>query len=102
MQSSDQSSRGKLLDNLLTPKSAFVALLLGTAIGVGGVGYALSGQSLAATPPPLSLTPTNPQTGFAPLVARVKPAVVEVTTVSQPLDGGQDQQLQQMPDLPAP
>ena len=102
MQSSDQSSRGKILDNLLTPKSAFVALLLGTAIGVGGVGYALSGQSLAATPPPLSLTPTNPQTGFAPLVARVKPAVVEVTTVSQPLDGGQDQQLQQMPDLPAP
>jgi len=101
MQQSSPSSRSNMMNRMLTPRSAFLALLLGTAIGAGGVSYALSGQSLAATPPPLSVTPTNPQTGFAPLVARVKPAVVEVTTVSRP--AVDDQQLnQQMPDFPAP
>ena len=97
------SAQGKTAGRVITPKAAFLALLLGTAIGVGGVGYALSGQSLAATQP-LSITPSNPQPGFAPLVARVKPAVVEVTTVSRM--GGDEQQqgqdLQQMPDLPQP
>lgn len=104
MQQSSPSPRNNVMDRMLTPRSAFLALLLGTAIGVGGVGYALSGQSLAATPPPLGVTPVNPQTGFAPLVARVKPAVVEVTTVSRPArdDQQQDRQMQQMPDFPAP
>ena len=100
----DHPAQNTITGRVLSSRSAFLALLLGTAIGVGGVGYALSGQSLAASPPPLSMTPSNPQTGFAPLVARVKPAVVEITTVSRPdgYDQQRDQELQQMPDLPAP
>ena len=104
MHDHQNSTQNKITERILTPKAAFLALLLGTAVGVGGIGYALSGQSQAATPPPLSVTPSNPQTGFAPLVARVKPAVVEVKTVSR-LGGDdqqQDQELQQMPNLPPP
>jgi serine protease Do len=82
-------------------KGMLAALLLSTALGAGGIGYALSGSSLAAAAP-LSIAPVNPQAGFASLVSRVKPAVVQIATVS-PATGGQEmQQMQQMPDLPAP
>ncbi len=87
----------------LKTRSAVLALLVGTAVISGGVGYAISAPSGAAAPPPLSITPVSPQAGFAPLVARVKPAVVQIATISRP-NGDQDgdNQLQQMPDLPAP
>jgi serine protease Do len=99
-------------NTLHTTKSAIAALLLGTAIGAGGIGFALSNQSLAATAPPLGIATANPQAGFAPLVARVKPAVVQIATVSPPGGGDEDQQqdqrdqqnrqFQQMPNLPGP
>ena len=85
----------------VTSRAVLAALLLGAAIGAGGVAWTLSSQSFAAPPPPLSITPVNPQSGFAPLVARIKPAVVQIATVSQ-LKGEDNQELQQMPDLPAP
>jgi serine protease Do len=77
------------------------ALLLGTAIGAGGVAWTFSSPSFAAAAP-LSAGPITPQAGFAPLVARVKPAVVEVTTVSQVGAGQDGAAVQQMPNLPAP
>jgi serine protease Do len=99
--------RSRFSNTLHTTKSAIAALLLGTAIGAGGIGFALSNPSLAATSAPLGIAPTNPQTGFAPLVARVKPAVVQIATVSRPGEsdqsqdqqspGEQNRQLQQMP-----
>jgi serine protease Do len=79
-------------------------LLLGTALGAGGAVLALSGPSFAASPP-ITVTNPNPQPGFAALVAKVKPAVVQITTIS---GGGapsaeQRQQMQQMmPDMPGP
>ncbi|MGH6829089.1 MAG: Do family serine endopeptidase [Rhizomicrobium sp.] len=91
-------------------RGTVAALLLGTAIGVGGTALALSGSSFAAAnPPPLSQTPMAPQTGFAPLVARVKAAVVQITTTSIPQmsedqngNGQGSQAMPQMPNLPAP
>src|SRR5579872_3385951 len=64
-------------------------LLLGAALGASGAFIAFSGSSLLATAAPLSQTPVAPQQGFAPLVARVKPAVVQISTIST-LSGGQD------------
>ena len=83
------------------------ALLLGAATGAGGAAWALSNGTPGA---PISVTPTNPQPGFSQLVARVKPAVVEITTISAADQGDNDgnggnssmQEQQQMPDLPAP
>lgn len=69
------------------PRVVVAALLLGTAIGAGGVAWTVSSPSFAAAP--LSAGPMTPQAGFAPLVARVKPAVVQVTTVSR-VGAGQD------------
>jgi serine protease Do len=82
-------------------KSALAALLVCTALGAGGVGYAVSASSLEAAP--LSITPASPQAGFAQLVSRVRPAVVQIATVSRADDSQQmQQQMQQMPDMPAP
>jgi serine protease Do len=92
-------------DSFRLSRSAMAALLLGTSLGAGGAVVALSGTGLAAAAP-LSVNPVNPQPGFAPLVAKVKAAVVQIATVSRvgTSQGGESQergeQLQQMPDLP--
>ena len=93
-------------------RGVLAALLIGSAVGAGAASLAVSGASFAATTPPISITPSNPQPGFSQLVARVKPAVVQIATISpagrgegegQSDDQDQDgQQMQQMPDLPAP
>jgi serine protease Do len=93
-------------------RASLAALLVGAAIGVGATALALSGSSFAAgNPPPLTLSsasPIVPQPGFAPLVAKVKPAVVQIAITSRPQvseddQDGQMQQQQQIPDdLPAP
>jgi serine protease Do len=83
-------------------RAVLTALLLGTALGAGGAAWTLADRSIAATPPPLSVAPVNPQPGFAPLIAKVKPAVVQIATISQAKDD-QGQDLQQlMPNLPPP
>jgi len=94
-------------------RASLAALLVGAAIGVGATALAFSGTSLAAgTPPPLGLSspvPVAPQAGFAPLVSKVKAAVVQIATTSRPQmdqddqDDQDGQMQQQMPqDLPAP
>jgi serine protease Do len=94
-------------DSRPNPRRLVAALMLGSVLGGGGVLWALSGQSLAA---PLSSAPVTPQAGFAPLVQKVKPAVVEIATISQgqvrdSSDGDNDDndgngpQMQQMPDM---
>jgi serine protease Do len=89
-------------DSSRKSRAVLAALLLGTALGGGGVAWVLADRSLAATPPPLSVAPANPQPGFGPLIAKVKPAVVQIATVSRP-QGDDGQELQQMmPDLPPP
>jgi serine protease Do len=82
-------------------------LLLGVALGASGALVAFSGSSLLATAAPLSQAPVAPQQGFAPLVARVKPAVVQIATISTAAadqDNDQSDALphQQMPDMPGP
>jgi serine protease Do len=93
-------------------RASLAALLVGAAIGIGATALALSGSSFAAgNPPPLGLSsagPVMPQTGFAPLVAKVKPAVVQIATTSRPQlsedsqDGQDSQAMPQMPGMPAP
>jgi serine protease Do len=87
-------------------RTAVAALLLGTSLGAGGVALALTGPQISV---PLSVSPGNPQPGFGSLVSKVKPAVVQIATVSRPgeeqgqgEDQAQNQQLQQMPDMPGP
>jgi serine protease Do len=82
-------------------RRVIAALLLGVAFGAGAATWTVSGTS-RATAAPLSVMPTSPQPGFAPLVARVKPAVVEVTTLSEPDAQQSAAPSQQTPDLPAP
>ncbi len=82
-------------------------LLLGAALGASGAFIAFTGSSLLATAAPLSQTSVAPQQGFAPLVARVKPAVVQISTIST-LGGDQDNDQsnalpqQELPDLQGP
>ena len=79
-------------------------LLLGSALGACGA-LILSGPTFAANPPPITVTNTNPQPGFSPLVSKVKAAVVEVTTISRGREGdgsGEQQMQQQLPDLQGP
>jgi serine protease Do len=93
-------------------RGMLVALLIGSAVGAGAASLAISGSSFAATTPPISVAPSNPQPGFSQLVARVKPAVVQIATISPagrgegPVEGQNEEQdgqeMQQMPDLPAP
>jgi serine protease Do len=74
--------------------SLVAALLAGAALGAGGAAWGLS----APTPPPISVAPTNAtQSGFAPLVAKVKPAVVQITTTS-PVSG--NRAMPNFPDFP--
>jgi serine protease Do len=79
-------------------RGMIVALLLGTAAGAGGT-WALASTT---TTSPITVTPSNPQPGFAQLVSRVKPAVVEIATVSGGDESQGAQTPHQMPDLPAP
>jgi serine protease Do len=98
-------------NNTSARRASLAALLVGAAVGVGATALALSGSSFAAAnPPPLGLSssaPMVPQTGFAPLVAKVKPAVVQIATTTRPEmnqdDQGSQMQQQQIPDdMPAP
>ena len=74
--------------------SLVAALLVGTGLGAAGTAWGLS----APTPPPISVTPTNAtQSGFAPLVAKVKPTVVQITTTS-PVSG--HHAMPNMPNFP--
>jgi serine protease Do len=82
-------------------------LLLGAALGASGALIALTGSPLLATAAPLSQTPLAPQQGFAPLVARVKPAVVQIATISTLHEQDDEQsdaspEQQQMPDFQGP
>jgi serine protease Do len=83
------------------PLRLAASLLVGSALGTAVTVMAISNPSLAASAPPIAVTPSNPQAGFAPLVARVKPAVVQIAAVS---GGGsvEGQQMQQLPDVPGP
>ena len=84
-----------------SPRRLAAALLLGAVIGASGVALALSGPSFAA--PPISVAPVNPQPGFAPLVAKVKPAVVQIATISRPEANMEESDSQgQMPDMQGP
>lgn len=80
---------------------SLAALLLGSCVGVGST-LLLSGPSVAANPPPITVTPSSSQSGFASLVARVKPAVVQISTISggTTLEDRSGGQLQQSPDIP--
>lgn len=85
-------------------KATVAALFLGTCLVGGGAALVLSDSTLAA-PAPLSVSPVNAQPGFAPLVTKVKAAVVQISTISRLAsdgDGTQNQQLQQMPEFPGP
>ena len=72
-----------------TARNAFVsalrplafALMLGAGLGYGLAGAPLSNTAFAADPP---LAAAGQQGSFAPLVARVKPAVVQISTRSRP------------------
>jgi len=87
-------------------RAIIAALLLGTALGAGGFAFAISAQpSLAAAvvTAPLGLPPVTAQAGFASLVEKVKPAVVQIATTGQQLGRQDDQDNQaspQMPNLP--
>jgi serine protease Do len=70
------------------------ALLLGTAVGAGGVAWAVSARPTllsGAASAPLGLPPVVNQAGFSTLVQRVKPAVVQITTSGSRLGGKAEQ-----------
>jgi serine protease Do len=84
-----------------TTSKLLAALLMGSSLGMGATILA-SGPSHAANPPPITVNPSNPQSGFASLVTRVKPAVVQISTISggATAKGEGAEQLEQSPDVP--
>ena len=60
-----------------------LALLLGAGFH-GLAGLHLIEPALAQSAAPLAAPPASPRASFAPLVARVKPAVVQISTRSRP------------------
>ena len=86
-----------------SPRAIAAALLVTTALAAGAGAFLATNAGLTAYAAPLSVTPTNPQPGFAPLVAKVKPAVVQIAVISVPgnnqdADANDGQEQQQMPD----
>ena len=57
------------------------ALLVTTALAAGAGAFLATNSGLVANAAPLSVAPSNPQPGFAPLVAKVKPAVVQIAVI---------------------
>jgi serine protease Do len=87
------------------------ALLLGTALGAGGMAWSSSNQMAPSapivTPAPapgtgqsLSEAPLMHQAGFADLVDRVSPAVVQIATTEEMPKRAGGRRFQQMPELP--
>ena len=95
------------------PRAFLIPLLASTMIGAGA-GAWIANASVAANAAPITVSNPNPQPGFAPLVSKVKPAVVQIATISTlkensayTEDGDSDGQAQQeqdeeqaMPGLP--
>jgi serine protease Do len=63
------------------PRIFAVALLASTVIGVGAGAWIANAATLA-TAAPITVNNPNPQPGFAPLVSKVKPAVVQIAVIS--------------------
>lgn len=61
-------------------RNGLSAVLLGATLLAGGVAVGLGIAHATGTPPPLSLPHVAKQSGFADLVATVKPAVVNIST----------------------
>jgi serine protease Do len=83
-------------------KAAFAAALLaGTALATGGIVWSDAGTAAAAPiqVAPGAVQPVFNQAGFAPLVNRVKAAVVNISTAGFTATDTQ-QQMQEMPNLP--
>ena len=85
-------------------KHTAAAMLLTAGLG-GAVGALLisAPASFSAHAAPLSVTPVNPQPGFAPLVSKVKPAVVQIAVTSVAKDrevDADDEDSQQQRELP--
>src|SRR5215469_6871111 len=76
------------------------AALLATTV-LGGGGILLSSAMADSTPAPLSAPVMGAQAGFADLVTKVKPAVVNIASDGKKLGGGEQQDQQQgMPQIP--
>jgi serine protease Do len=77
-------------------KTAFAAALLaGTVLATGGIAWSDTGA-------PIQAPPVAREAGFAPLVTKVKPAVVNIATagVASTADMQEQMQQQQMPNMP--
>lgn len=79
-------------------RALFAALLAGVALGAGGVAWS-SGE---ITGGPISVPAASNQPGFADLVARVRPAVVEITVTERaPRMAREEIPEDAMPDSPS-
>jgi len=75
------------------------ALLAGTILAGGGFAWSQAGAADTANPP-LALAPVANQAGFADLVAKVKPAVVNISTTEAPEKATGQESPQEMPSFP--
>ncbi|HEX4113402.1 MAG TPA: trypsin-like peptidase domain-containing protein, partial [Stellaceae bacterium] len=76
-------------------KTAFAAALLaGTVLATGGIAWSDTGAA------PIQVPPVTAQPGFAPLVTKVKAAVVNISTAGFATNTDMRQQTQQMPNFP--
>jgi serine protease Do len=74
-----QSDLGQFRAGL--PRTFLFALLATTMLGASA-GAWFATASAAASAAPITVSNANPQPGFAPLVSKVKPAVVQISTIS--------------------
>jgi serine protease Do len=90
MTETNQSTRRKRSHLLVA------ALMASTILASGGIAWTAAGAASPDASAPLSLPPVANQAGFAPLVAKVKAAVVNIATVGMSKESG----LQEMPGVP--
>ena len=76
------------------------ALLATTVLGGGGILLSSALADSTPAPAPLSAPVMGAQAGFADLVTKVKPAVVNIASDGKKLGGGEQDQQQQMPQIP--
>jgi serine protease Do len=80
------------------------ALLAGTFLGGGAALLSTAGAETTQPTAPLSVPGATAQAGFADLVTKVKPAVVNIATTQKPkqADASQMPEMPQIPGMPSP
>jgi len=81
-------------------RAIIAALLAGPVLAGGGLAWSQAGAAADSANAPLGLAPVAVQAGFADLVAKVRPAVVNISTTEASRQTSGDEMPREMPSFP--